>query len=334
MVGWLPASHDMGLFGTVLAPLWHDSTAVLMPPQAFLRRPMRWLRALAEHGGTHSTAPNFGYALAARRADPEEMARLDLSRWRIACIGAEPTLPRTLEAFAEATAAAGFRPSAWRSSYGLAEATLLCSSGPPRISGTRVSCGLPARGCALRLRPGPDLPAGSGEVLIAGPHVSPGLWDAAAPTRPRPFEGTEIASDGTRFVPTGDLGRFEAKELIVLDRLKDILPLRGGALGPVEVEQAACELDDRIEAAAAVPDDRPGSYVVRLAVELPSRRIDAETRAVLARALAARLAERFGIETRVCFFSPWELPRTTSGKIRRYAVRALITERETAHADA
>uniref|UniRef100_UPI0035939050 AMP-binding protein n=1 Tax=Aestuariivirga sp. TaxID=2650926 RepID=UPI0035939050 len=61
-VSWLPHSHDMGLFGTILAPLWHDSTAVLMPPAAFLRRPMRWLRAMSAHGGTHSTAPNFGYA--------------------------------------------------------------------------------------------------------------------------------------------------------------------------------------------------------------------------------------------------------------------------------
>ncbi len=329
-VSWLPHSHDMGLFGTILAPLWNDSTAVLMPPQAFLRRPTRWLRAISVHGGTHSTAPNFGYALAARRANPADMAELDLSGWRIACIGAEPTLPATLEAFAAATEPAGFRPAAFRSCYGLAEATLLCTSGPLRAVGERVTCGASVEGNRIRLRAVAEAPADAGEVLIAGDHVSPGIWDPDEPSSLRPFDGVEVDADGTCFVPTGDLGIMSGTELVILDRLKDILPVRGGALGPTEVEQAACAVDERIEAAAAVPDAKPGSYVVRLAIEVNDRRFPRAERDALSRQLTDKLAELFGIETRVWFFASWELPRTTSGKIRRFAVRDLITAQEAA----
>jgi acyl-CoA synthetase (AMP-forming)/AMP-acid ligase II len=330
-VSWLPHSHDMGLFGTILAPLWHDSTAVLMPPAAFLRRPMRWLRAMSEHGGTHSTAPNFGYGLAARRAAPDEMAGLDLSSWRVAFIGAEPTLPATLEVFARATEPAGFRPSAFQSCYGLAEATLLCTSGLPQVENGRVTCGSPVAGCELLLRSVPAISdVGSGEILVAGPHVSPGLWDPAVAGGIRPFDDCEMGSGGKVYVPTGDLGRFaQDGSLIVLDRLKDILPVRSGSLGPTEVEDAACGVDERIEAAAAVPDARPGSYVVRLALEANERRMTETERHAVASRITNRLAERFGIETRVWFFAPWELPRTTSGKIRRFAVRNMISSQET-----
>jgi acyl-CoA synthetase (AMP-forming)/AMP-acid ligase II len=45
VVGWLPLYHDMGLIGNVLQPLFVGSTAILMPPSAFLEKPVRWLRA-------------------------------------------------------------------------------------------------------------------------------------------------------------------------------------------------------------------------------------------------------------------------------------------------
>src|SRR5205085_3675602 len=57
IVGWLPLYHDMGLIGTVLQPLYLGARCVLMPPAAFLQKPLRWLQAITRYGATTSGAP-------------------------------------------------------------------------------------------------------------------------------------------------------------------------------------------------------------------------------------------------------------------------------------
>ena len=66
-IGWLPLYHDMGLIGFVLGTLICDLPTVLLPTEAFVRRPGIWMEAISRYGGTITFAPNFAYALAARR---------------------------------------------------------------------------------------------------------------------------------------------------------------------------------------------------------------------------------------------------------------------------
>jgi acyl-CoA synthetase (AMP-forming)/AMP-acid ligase II len=84
--------------------------------------------------GTICAAPNFTYAVIARRVTPEQLADLDLTSWHIALNGAEPVRRRTIERITETLAPAGFAPSAMRSTYGMAEVTLMAtiSSGTQR----------------------------------------------------------------------------------------------------------------------------------------------------------------------------------------------------------
>src|SRR5437868_12750980 len=113
----------MGRIGNALQPLHAGATCVLMSPVAFLQRPMRWLEAISRYRGTTSGGPNFAYELCVRKATPEALAGLDLTSWRVAFNGAEPVRAETLERFAAAFAACGFRPEAFYPCYGLAEAT-------------------------------------------------------------------------------------------------------------------------------------------------------------------------------------------------------------------
>src|SRR5205085_11393195 len=62
-VGWLPLYHDMGLIGNVLQPLYIGARAILMPPTAFLQRPIVWLRAISTYRGCTSGGPNFAYEM-------------------------------------------------------------------------------------------------------------------------------------------------------------------------------------------------------------------------------------------------------------------------------
>ncbi len=130
LVSWLPLYHDMGLIGCLLGAASYPGPLVLIPPEHFLARPALWLRALARHGGTISAAPSFAYAYAADRVRDEELAGLDLSRWRVALDGAEPVAADVLRRFAERFAPFGFDAGALLPVYGLSEAALAVTFTP------------------------------------------------------------------------------------------------------------------------------------------------------------------------------------------------------------
>ena len=113
LIGWIPHFHDMGLIGA-LAAFLNGANLVVMSPLAFLKQPVRLLRAISDYRGTISAAPNFAYDLIARRVTVEQLTDLDLSTWEIALNGAEPVRRRTIERIKDMLAPAGFKPSAMR----------------------------------------------------------------------------------------------------------------------------------------------------------------------------------------------------------------------------
>src|SRR5258708_15019199 len=123
-VSWLPLFHDMGLIGFVVGPLFSNVPCVFLPTASFVRAPRLWLDKIHEHRGTITYAPNFAYALVAKRLKDADVAELDLSCVRVAGCGAEPIQAQALRAFASKLAPAGFNPVALMPSYGMAEATL------------------------------------------------------------------------------------------------------------------------------------------------------------------------------------------------------------------
>lgn len=66
LVGWIPHFHDMGLISGMLA-FFVGTNIVNMSPLAFLKQPIRMLKAVSDYRGTHAAAPNFAYDLIARR---------------------------------------------------------------------------------------------------------------------------------------------------------------------------------------------------------------------------------------------------------------------------
>ncbi len=137
IVSWLPVYHDLGLIAQLLHALFVGSSCVLMPPMAFLQRPLRWLQAITRYRGVFSAAPNFGYELCARKVLPEECESLDLTSWSLALNAAEPVRHSTIQRFVERFGGCGFSPRAFFPGYGLAEATI-CVSGGPRDQGAVV----------------------------------------------------------------------------------------------------------------------------------------------------------------------------------------------------
>src|ERR1700737_1337029 len=264
-VFWLPLHHDMGLIGSILEALYVGCTSFLMPPEAFIERPMRWLEALSRHGGTITAAPNFAYELCVERSTVEERAALDLSTWSTAMCGAEPVHAATLQRFADAFGPAGFRPEAFNPVYGLAEVTLLASGrsdwavpvvrhvdgvalrehhvvnvAPEHPAATSfVSCGRAQRGHEIVIAdPVNRRPCGAGEVgeiWLAGGSIAQGYWGRPAETE-ETFSAFLADTGRGPFLRTGDLGFQLEGELFITGRLKDLIVIGGRNYYPEDIE--------------------------------------------------------------------------------------------------
>lgn len=346
-VSWLPPFHDMGLIGSILHPLYVGGVSVLMPPNAFLQKPMRWLRTISEHRATIAGGPNFGFDLCVRRAPADGGDDgLDLSSWKVAFCGSEPVRAATLSAFADRFAAARFDPAALMPCYGLAEATLLVSA---RRYGTgvaefatvgtdtgaaplsRVSCGVTPPGCTVRLRPiegtearGIDGAPQVGEVCIGGAHVALGIW-SGEDQAVRPFEAAFTAGDGVRLLPTGDVGALAGGEIAIIDRIKDIVAVYGRKLHAVDVEDTVLsEPATEVVAAAAFAVPVDGRETLALLCEIRTRDLAALDRTARMAQLRDRVAQAHGVVPVVGLLTHGALPRTSSGKIQRQRARALF----------
>jgi fatty acid CoA ligase FadD21 len=129
LVSWLPFYHDMGLVLGVCAPILGGYHAQLSSPVAFLERPARWVRALAENSHAWSSAPNFAFDLAARKTTDADLAGLDLGGVLGIISGAERVEPTTLHRFVDRFSHFKFKDHMMRPSYGLAEATVFVTTG-------------------------------------------------------------------------------------------------------------------------------------------------------------------------------------------------------------
>ncbi|AJC22769.1 non-ribosomal peptide synthetase [Pandoraea pulmonicola] len=349
MVSWLPLYHDMGLIGGLLSPIYRGARLVLMSPQFFLERPVRWLRAIDRFGGTVSGGPDFAYRLCAQRIDAATIAGLKLDGWRLAFSGSEPVRHDTLTDFCTAFAPAGFSPAAVYPCYGLAEATLFVTGGRrgdgmtatafdrgalgqqrARAGGDDVAmlvgCGVAPADHEVRLMtwsdapdavPGPVDAGGTGEIWVSGSSVAQGYWhNETASAR------TFVQADGKRWLRTGDLGFMHDGQLYITGRCKDVIIVRGHNLYPQDLEKAV-ETDvelvrkGRVTAFAVDIDGEPG---IGIAAEVGRSVQKMVLPRTLAEAVAVAVADACQqAPSVVVLLNPGALPKTSSGKLQRSA---------------
>ena len=260
--GWLPHFHDMGLIGLLLLAIYSGGNLVFMSPLTFLKRPVRWLDMIDRYRPQLTVAPNFAYELVARRVSDEDVARLDLSSLQVAFNGAEPIRAHTLDSVIDRLGEAGFRPDAFVTGYGMAEATLMASASPvgrpphyldvdpaafergEAIPSTAenaarlVSSGAPTDVDIWIVDPEtlavvPDRTIG--EIWLRGGSVANGYWQREEETA-ETFEARTDTGEGP-FLRTGDLGLLHDGELFVTGRLKDLLIVNGRNIYPQDIEE-------------------------------------------------------------------------------------------------
>ena len=322
-VSWLPVIHDMGLIQGVLQGAFSGFPAWLMSPAAFLQRPVRWLQAVSRTHATISGGPNFAYELCSRRIGRDERAALDLRSWRLAFNGAEPIRQSTLDTFAETFSDCGFDRRAFRPSYGLAEATLLVSTG----HGATPCCGFPAPSTTLLIvdpTTGRECPAGSsGEIWIAGPGVAAGYWEQPAATAAT-FRARISNTGQGPFLRSGDLGSMQRDGLHVTGRIKDILIVRGVKHFPQDIEETIERASPMLRTGCCAVFALPGvdGDLVGVAAELEAGRQNGDGSEAIISSIREAVGTAHGIQvSAVALIAPGTIPKTTSGKLQRFACR-------------
>ncbi len=339
---WLPLFHDMGLIGFVLGTMMADVPTVLLPTESFARRPTMWMQAMSEHKASITFAPNFAYALAAKRSRDKDLEGLDLSRVRVAGCGAEPISANVMRAFAEKFGPAGFPAEALLPGYGMAEATLAITFHPqgtmmatdrvdaksmrrghavPAEAGDDalelVSCGVafPDHVVAIIDEHGAPLPERRvGEIVTRGASVTAGYFENAEAT-------ASTFRDG--WLHTGDLGYIAGGNLYVCGRLKDLIIIRGANYHPQDIEWAVAEVPGvRRDNVVAFSTLRGEEEVLVVAAEGVST--DAPE---LRKAIASRVTEACGVApAHVAIVRVGSLPKTSSGKIQRRRTKQMHEE--------
>ncbi len=352
MVSWLPLFHDMGLIYGVLSPFVGGFPCYLMPPAAFSQRPWRWLKAISDYRGSHTSAPNFAYELCLEKIDPEQAAELDLSHWRGALNGAEPVRLSTLLRFVERYGASGFRRQTFCPGFGLAENGLKVScvgrdsewqsrsldsealkagrlvDAPPGSGQQVIGCGPPGPNTTIRIVDPESRRALEesrvGEIWVAGRAKAHGYWQR--PEASRDTFQAQIDGESGGYLRTGDLGFLWQGELYVTGRLKELLIIHGQNFYPQDIEQVVAAADPalQLDAGAAFTIEVDGEERLVVAHEVRRSALRRSEPQALVDAIRGAILERLELlAERVILLRPFGLPKTTSGKIQRTLCRQL-----------
>lgn len=352
VLGWLPVFHDMGLVGNILQPLYMGCSCILFSPTDFLQQPIRWLQAISDYRVTTSGGPNFAYDLCTQKISEDDLSHLDLSSWELAFCGAEPIRGETLSQFIHKFAPYGFDRRAFFPCYGMAETTLMVSGGPKEIqpkilevdtealsrhqvqgvqagmvSDTRVlvSCGAVHSDLKVVIvDPNTHLPCSPnrvGEIWVAGPSVALGYWQQPEATD-KSFQACLDATGEGPFLRTGDMGFLYQDELFVTGRLKDILIVRGQNYYPQDIELTVEQSNPALRSssgAAFIAEIKSTSQLVIVQEVERSylRRLDRQE--VIGDIRQAVVAEHGLLAAEIILVKPGKVPKTSSGKIQRYA---------------
>ncbi len=337
MLSWMPLTHDMGMIGFHLNPLFCGINQYLIPTHSFVRRPAIWMDKASEHKITILCSPNFGFRYLLKYLK-EENRTWDLSNVRIVYNGAEPISEKLCREFNQAMEKFALRSTAMCPVYGLAEASVAVSMSSVtdefmQVSLNRlklnpgdhievidqgdasaifVNVGKPINHCRVRIvqEGGQALGDGViGQIHIKGKNVTAGYYNNPAATN------EVMSSKG--WLNTGDLGFMQDGSLFVTGRAKDILFVNGLNYYPHDIEKEA-ESAEGIELNKIVI---AGSFDAETQCEeilaFVFHRGSLEKFIPVARALKLHINGKFGFEINK-ILPVHDIPRTTSGKLKRF----------------
>ena len=202
--------------------------------------------------------------------------------------------------------------------YGLTECVRVCYLSGAELDERPASVGRPMPNCEVRILDTEGQEVGPGEVgelTIRGANVMQGYWRALTMSN-------EVFRPGdyptSRWLQSGDYFKTDEEGYLYFQgRQDDMIKTRGERVSPKEIEDAVCELEGIVEAAAiGVPDQVLGQAIKVFVVDGQG---NLERKDVLRH--CARLLEPLMVPKLVEFVPA--LPKTERGKINRRELRTV-----------
>jgi long-chain acyl-CoA synthetase len=300
VLGLLPLFHVYGLNCVLGQVLNQGATIVLL--DSF--EPVGTLAAVRALGLTN--LPLAPPVLTAWLTQPDLSEQL--SGVRLVISGAAPL---DQEQIAEFEAAGGVTV---HQGYGLTEASPVVTSTLTGASGRPAagSVGGPLPGVELQIRDSAGLPAAAddpGQVWVRGDNLFSGYW---------PDGHDAPGADG--WYATGDIGLLgEQGELVLVDRLGDLVIVSGFNVYPAEVEDVIAGVPGVSEVAViGVEDERTGEAVAAYVV--PAAPVDEPSLLDAVRQACEDSLARYKLPRSVVLVE--QLPRSTNGKVAKGRLRA------------
>ncbi|MFS1513888.1 amino acid adenylation domain-containing protein [Chengkuizengella sp. SCS-71B] len=348
-LSWMPLTHDMGLIGYHLSPMYANISQFIMPTTLFVMQPMLWLEKASEYKITSLASPNFGYKHFLKTFKPEKAAHWDLSHIRLIFNGAEPISDQLANRFLSVLEPYGLPPNAMFPVYGMAEASLAVSFPPVEetlqsIAVKRdsvrfgnqveiihqsssneihfVDLGYAVEGCQIRITNDNHLLLPEcviGNIEIRGKNVTSGYYN-------NPDATTElITEDG--WLVTGDLGFLKHDRLFVTGRKKDIIFINGQNVYPHDIEGIAEKVRGveagKIAVCGVFNEENQSDDIITFVVF--RKKTDAFI--PLVQELKRFIHLQTGLEIKHVI-PVRSIPKTTSGKLQRYKLASQYEDGE------
>ena len=310
---WTPADWAWGaaLGGTLFAGLQYGATVVAWPRDGF--DPQAVFEFLARHDVTHSFLPPTALRMLMGVDDPVD--RYDLSIETLAAAG-EPLTPEILT-WADET----FDDVPVNEFYGQTELNLVVGNCSRWFDAQPESMGKPFPGYEVRIvdpenpDPSDPLPRGAAGEIAVKPDdrrvFFDAYWGLSEKTKAKQVDGWFL---------TGDIARRDSDGYLwFVSRKDDVILTSGYRVGPMEVEGVLLE-HPAVEQAGVVgvPDNTRGEAIK--AFVQPAAGVDrsVDLKSELTERVRNRLAE-YEYPREIEFVE--QLPTTTTGKIKRRALR-------------
>jgi acyl-CoA synthetase (AMP-forming)/AMP-acid ligase II len=257
-----------------------------------------------------------------------------------------------MEQFAATFEPCGFRPEAFYPCYGMAETTLFVTGGmktaSPVVESVAaealeqnrvvasidqnarkiVSCGRVWLEQKIAIANPETLTRCQadqvGEIWVSGVSVAQGYWNRLLESE-QTFNAYLADTKEGPFLRTGDLGFVKNGELFVTGRLKDVIIIRGQNYYPHDIEQTVEKSHPALRpgGGAAFAAEINGSERLVVVQEVERSYLRKLNVNEVVESLREAVTAEHALQLyAVVLVKPGSIPKTSSGKIKRYACRA------------
>ncbi|MBL7543055.1 MAG: AMP-binding protein [Bdellovibrionaceae bacterium] len=335
LVSWIPFFHDMGLVGTLLTPLLSPFETHIMRPIDFIKSPEKFLEMTSRLRATIWVGPDSMYRILSKVLT-QNPVDISLASLKVCLSGSEPVLLETFNQFQSVAGNYGWNPQSFITAYGQAENVLIISFGVLRSHVKSyeknkrqvVSCGKPVRDIKIQIldenhklmKDGLE-----GMIWIQSPSLCSGFLD-----KDEVFKALCLGS----WFFTGDIGFIKDGELYISGRHKDLIIIDSKKYFSVDLEQRVWSLighDPHLKKVAVVGKGAIGlNETITVCIEWQDlfpplsfrQRRDYRNRII------HHFKNQIKLTTKdIIFIGVKALPRTTSGKLKRYLIQTLVAKK-------